>query len=213
MRKTKIHYPQWKDRDASNSPRRQVGFDDVVEAIALTSEVCGQGFSRAAAEMLARDLAGFGEDAVLTALARCRLELQGPLRMGEILLRFEDGRPGPEEAWAMLPRDEATSVVWTAEMARAWGEVLPMLESGDLPGAQSVFQKLYVRHVLDARLRSEPAQWTPSLGSDVAARERVLREAEEAGRLSRAHVEHLLAGSDAEESAIRLDYLEVRQLH
>lgn len=185
-----------------------------MEAIALTAEVCGQVLSRAAAEMLANDLAGFSEDAVLAALARCRLELHGPLRMGEILLRFEDGRPGVEEAWAMLPRDEGTSVVWTGEMASAWGEVQPLLEAGEFAGAQGVFQKLYVKYVLEARLRGEPVQWTPSLGSDVAGREPVLRDAVTAGRLGRAHAEHLLAGGgELDDEGIRLDHADIMKLH
>ncbi|WP_194722275.1 hypothetical protein [Noviherbaspirillum malthae] len=214
MSKTKIHYPQWKNRSASSNPRRDISYRELVEAITLTAEVCGQALSRAAAELLADDLADFSEDDVMTSLARCRLELQGPLRVKEILLRLEDGRPGVDEAWALLPRDERTSVVWTEEMAHAWGAVLPMLESGDVGGAQTVFRELYVKCVLEARLRREPARWTPSLGSDVAAREQVLREAVEMGRMTAAHAEQLLQGSskDAEEVAL-LEQADIKNLH
>jgi hypothetical protein len=214
MSKTKIHYPQWKERVASNNPRRDIGYRELIEAITLTAEVCGQVLSRAAAEMLADDLADFGEDDVLTALARCRLELQGPLRVKEILLRLEDGRPTPDEAWAMLPRDERTSVVWTEEMAHAWGVVLPLLDSGDASTAQNVFRDLYVKCVLEARLRREPAHWTPSLGSDVAAREQVLRDAVDAGRMTAAHAALLLEGSAKEvDEAALLDQADIKNLH
>jgi hypothetical protein len=192
MSKTKIHYPQWKDRGTSGNSRRDIGYREMVEAITLTAEVCGQVLSRAAAEMLADDLVEFSEDEVLTALSRCRLELQGPLRVKEILLRLEDGRPTADEAWAQIPRDERTSVVWTEEMAHAWGAVLPLLDSGDVIGAQNVFRELYTRCVLDARLRHEPARWTPSLGSDVAGRQPVLLAAVESGRMSAAHADQLL---------------------
>jgi len=214
MSKTKIHYPQWKNGSASSNPRRDISYRELVEAITLTAEVCGQALSRAAAELLADDLADFSEDDVMTSLARCRLELQGPLRVKEILLRLEDGRPGVDEAWALLPRDERASVVWTEEMAHAWGAVLPMLESGDVGGAQTVFRELYAKCVLEARLRREPARWTPSLGSDVAAREQVLREAVEMGRMTAAHAEQLLQGSskDAEEVAL-LEQADIKNLH
>lgn len=195
MSKTKIHYPQWKERIASNNTRREIGYWELVDAITLTAEVCGQVLSRAAAEMLADDLVGFSEEDVFTALARCRLELQGPLRVAEVVLRIEDGRPSPEEAWAMVPRDETVSVVWTEEVARAWGAALPLLENGDVLAAQAIFRDAYVRDIVDARMRRDPIQWTPSLGSDAAARERVLRDAVAQGRLTAAHADVLLAGS------------------
>ncbi len=42
-----------------------------------------------------------------------------------------DGRPGPEEAWALVPKDEETSVVMTEEMAAAAGAARPLIEGGD----------------------------------------------------------------------------------
>lgn len=197
MSKTKIHYPQWKERSASNNPRREIGYWELVDAITLTAEVCGQALSRAAAEIIADDLVGFSEEDVLTALAVCRLQLQGPLRVAEIVLRLEDGRPTPEEAWAMVPRDETVSVVWTDEVARAWGVALPLLENGDYQAAQTVFCEAYIKDIVDARMRRDPIQWVPSLGSDAAARERVLRDAVAQGRLTAAHADVLLAGSGA----------------
>jgi hypothetical protein len=197
MSKTKIHYPQWKERIASNNPRREIGYWELVDAITLTAEVCGQALSRAAAEIITDDLVGFSEEDVLTALAVCRLELRGPLRVAEIVLRLEDGRPTPEEAWAMVPRDETVSVVWTEEVARAWGVALPLLEEGNYQAAQAVFHEAYAKDIVDARMRRDPIQWVPSLGSDAAARERVLRDAVAQGRLTAAHADILLAGSGA----------------
>jgi hypothetical protein len=58
---------------------------------------------------------------------------------GAVMARLEhDGRPGAEEAWAMLPRDEAGSVVWTAEMAAAFGVALPLIEEGEETVAELV---------------------------------------------------------------------------
>ncbi|NEX60640.1 hypothetical protein [Noviherbaspirillum galbum] len=210
MSKTKIHYPEWKERgtgaapsasNASGTPRRDIGYWELVDAITLSAEVCGQVLSRAAAEMLADDLGGFGEDDVLAALARCRLELNGPLRIADIILRMEDGRPSPEEAWAMVPRDETVSVVWTDEVANAWGLALPLIEQGEQQAARSVFQEAYAKGVVEARMRREPVHWMPSLGSDPLARERVLREAVAQGRLTVAHADLLLNGSDGSAAA------------
>ena len=161
-------------------------------AISLTAEVCGKALSLAAAGMLADDLGDFNESVVMDALARCRLELQGPLKMSDILARIADGRPDIDEAWAMMPQNEYASVVWTDEMAQAWGAVLPLLDAGDVGGARTAFRETYAKAVLEARIRREPAHWTPSLGSDVAGRERALLDALRKRRLSFSHVKQLL---------------------
>ncbi len=186
----------------------------LIEAISLTAEVCGQILSPAAAELLAADLGDFDESVVLAALARCRKELQGPLKLHDILAHIDDGRPDADEAWAMMPMSELASVVWTDEMAQAWGVALPMLNAGDTGGARIAFRDAYTKSVLEARIRHAPPCWMPSLGSDVSSRRRVLLEALEKRRLSAAHVEQLLpvgaATADAEEIMARL---EIKNLH
>lgn len=143
--------------------------------------------------MLAEDLGGFDEAAVLAALARCRRELHGVLKLADILARIDDGRPDADEAWTMMPASELATVVWTDEMAAAWGVALPQLEVGDATGARSAFRLAYERAVLDARSRRQPAHWVPSLGRDAGERERTLRDAIRKGRLSAAHVAQLLS--------------------
>lgn len=188
-----MRYPQPSNASASGSGMPAgTPSQALVEAITVTSEVCGSLLSAAAAEILAKDLAEFDERQVLGALARCRLELQGALRLPEIVARIEDGRPGVDEAWAMMPKSELASVVWTDEMAQAWGVASPMLAQGDLTGARQVFCQAYAKAVLDARIHREPVRWMPSLGSDVASRERVLLDALEKRRLTLAHLEKLL---------------------
>ena len=172
--------------------RREASAGILAEAISLTAEVCGKPLAPAVAAMLAHDMADFNDNVILAALARCRMELQGPLKMADILARIDDGRPDTEEAWRLLPRSESASVVWTDEMARAWGIALPRLNAGDMEGARQVFCEAYVKAVLDARIRREPVHWVPSLGSDVAGRESALRDAVRKRRLSIAHAEELL---------------------
>jgi hypothetical protein len=192
MGKMKIHYPQWKTRYGTASDGRHADRDRLANAIALTAEACGQPLSAPAAEMLADDLARFDEAAILSALARCRLELDGPLRIAEIVARIDDGRPDADEAWSLMPNDEYDSVVWTEEMARAWGVAQPLRDAGDLAAARSAFRKTYEKSVLEARIRNIAPRWTPSLGLDVDGRELALREAVTKGRTTAAQVEPLL---------------------
>lgn len=192
MGKTKIHYPQWKTQAGSASLGGRTGRDRLVDTISLTAEACGQSLSAAAAEMLADDLCHFDSAAILAALARCRLELDGPLRIAEILSRIDDGRPDADEAWSMMPADEHDSVVWTEEMAQAWGGAQPFVNEGNVAAAQTAFRKAYEKSVLEARIRREAPRWTPSLGLDVAGREAALREAVKKGRTTAAQAEQLL---------------------
>lgn len=193
-----MHYSQFTNpADFDRGMRGETSVRALAEAIFLTAEVCGQPLSQAAAAMLAHDLADFDEAVILAALARCRKELQGPLTMVGILARIDDGRPDAEEAWRLLPRSESASVVWTDEMAQAWGIAQPLLSAGEMEAARKVFCEAYAKAVLDARIRQEPVHWVPSLGSDAASRASVLRDAVRKHRLSVTHVEELLPAGEA----------------
>lgn len=187
-----MHYPSSKKPAGAPSYCREAERGSLVDLISLTAEICGQPLSAPAVEMLADDLSLFDDAAICSALARCRLELRGPLRLGDILERIDDGRPDADEAWAMIPADEHDSVVWTEEMAQAWGIALPLLNAGDAAKAQSVFRNAYEKSVLEARVRREPPRWTPSLGLDASGREMALREAVTKGRATQAQASQLL---------------------
>lgn len=190
--------------DASYPAIAQDGDATLTETIAATAEICGHRLSERATHMLARDLADLPEAAVVDALARCRLELRGRLSIGEILTRIEDGRPSSAEAWAMMPKSEAASVVWTDEMAKAWGSVLPLLQNGEWQEARGVFEKVYAQCVLLARCKREKIRWHPSLGSDLAQRESVLIEAVRKERLSASYVQELLPYRSLSPEALQL---------
>lgn len=164
----------------------------VIEAIAVTAELCGRTFSPGAAMVFASDLDGFDEAAVLKALSRCRKEVKGLLTVQDVISRVDDGRPGVEEAWAMLPTDESKTVVWTDEMASAWGVARPLLEAGDKVGARMAFKEAYAVAVAKARDERLRPKWTASLGDDKYGREPVLMEAVQKGRLSAPHVRAIL---------------------
>lgn len=107
-------------------------------------------------------------------------------------VKASDGRPGAEEAWAMIPRDERASVVWTAEMAEAYGTAHPLLRDGDRIAARMAFLEHYRALVLKARAEGRAVHWTPCLGHDPADRERALLEAQRKGLLTAPYVAGLL---------------------
>ena len=102
----------------------------------------------------------------------------------------DDGRPGEEEAWAISIRadSEAATVVWTSEMAEAFGICRAVLATGDEVGARMAFRESYRRLVLQSRQRREPVRWSPTLGHDTAMRDEALTLAVESGRLPSAYL-------------------------
>jgi hypothetical protein len=162
---------------------------ELLKAIAVTAELCGKEFSDAAARQFVRDLAPYPVAQVLKGLDRCRRELQRPLTLAAVLERIDDGRPGAEEAWAMLPQDEDSTVVWTTEMAEAWGI---SRELDDKIAARMAFKEAYSRIIGEARASQRPPVWQASLGHNPDEREHVLLQAVAKGRLTQQHFERLL---------------------
>lgn len=157
--------------------------EQLIQAVAVTAELCGRTFSPAAAAVFVDDLARYPEAQVLGALRRCRREVRGILTVQDVVSRLDDGRPGAEEAWAMIPQDEAGSTVWTDEMAEAYGIARHLLAEGDRVGARMAFKETYGRLVAQARDDGRPVRWSPSLGHDPRGREAALLEAVDRGRL------------------------------
>jgi hypothetical protein len=164
----------------------------VLQGLAIALELTQTSLSEAAIRILAIELSRYPEGQVLGALGRCRKELRGRLTLADIISRLDDGRPGPEEAWAMIPRDEATTVVWTEEMARASGVARPLMADGDMVAARMAFLECYRKIVQEARDSGTEVKWEPSLGTDAAGREAALLDAVNRNRLSADHVRALL---------------------
>lgn len=97
----------------------------------------------------------------------------------------DDGRPGPEEAWAIaaLASDELDTVVWTDEIAQAYGVARHLQAAGDGVGARMAFKEAYTRIVDDARAARKPVQWLASLGHDPTLRDCAIAQAVALGRL------------------------------
>lgn len=168
----------------------------LIEAVAVTAEICGRTFSEAAARVFVMDIAAYPEQAVIKALARCRKEVRGILTVQDVISRIDDGRPGPEEAWAMIPKDESQSAVWTTEMQQAFAVASPLIAEGDSIGARMAFKETYARLIAEARDACAPVSWQATLGHDKYQREAVLTKAVELGRLTSEHVAGLLPAPD-----------------
>lgn len=162
----------------------------LLKAIAVTAELTGTTMSESAARVMVDDLTRFPEEQVLAALTRCRREIKGRLTIADVIQRLDDGRPGVEEAWAMLPKSEGSSVVWTEEMAKAFGVACPLMD--DEIAARMAFKEAYAKALNESRNAGTPVKWSASLGHDAYGRESVLLEAAQKGRLPAAHVAKLL---------------------
>ncbi|MBK3333528.1 hypothetical protein [Burkholderia pseudomallei] len=180
----------------------------VLEAIAVTAELCGKVFSPAAARQFAADLSPYPESQVLCALERCRREVKGVLSLADVIARLDDGRPSADEAWAMMPRDESQSVVWTDEMAVAWGLALPLLAAGEPISARVAFRDCYTRVVTLARAERRAAQWRLSPGRDPDGRRTAITDAVDKGRLTPEHAMAMLpVVANAEADAMLLEQI------
>jgi len=173
--------------------------EKLLEEIALTAELMEQSLSPAAAAMLAQELKDYRMEDVRMAL---RLVRNGADRfsqkavmdaLGKVL---PDGRPGADEAWAMLPMDESETVVMTEEMRDAWGIVRELIEDGDRIAARMAFRDAYNRIVDKAKLDGKKPVWYASLGHDATRRDEVLAAAVRQGRLSEIHALSLAAPRD-----------------
>ena len=172
----------------------------ILKALAVMGELFGRAISRDAAECLDADLSGFPEDAVLTALSRCRRECRVFPTLSDIISRIDDGRPGAEEAWALIPQDESGSVIWSEEMAAAYGVARKLLAEGDPIAARQAFKECYQKAVLDARASRRPVRFSPSFGHDSHGRAAAVSEALDKKRITEVETRMLLPDYSHSES-------------
>ena len=132
------------------------------------------------------------EGALVEHVAQCKFA-PTPADIVERLVA-RDGRPGPEAAWslALQAHDEQATVVWTQEIAEAFGVAKPVLDAGDEVGARKAFQEAYRHALAAARREMRPAEWRASLGQDPRRRADALSEAQRLGRLPADAVARLL---------------------
>lgn len=100
-------------------------------------------------------------------------------------------RPGADEAWAMVPKDEDSSAMLTAEMLGAWGVARRVLAEGAIH-ARRAFVDAYQRLCAEAVARREPVRWVLSQGHDKARLAEVVDDALAAGLLSSVEAQPVL---------------------
>lgn len=169
----------------------------ILEAITLTAEMTQTQLSETARVAMAERLLAYPLTGVMKALNRCCDELRrGQFTFAEVMNRLatSDGRLSADEAWgvALLASDEAETVVWTDEIAKALDAAKPILAAGDEVAARMAFKAAYEREITEARTNGVPAKWWPSVGHDKARRTAALEKAVTAGLLSHSKVAHLL---------------------
>jgi hypothetical protein len=90
-----------------------------------------------------------------------------------------------DEAWSLaLPaQNEANTVVWTEEIARAWSAASIVMQEGDPVGARRAFILTYERLVTAARESGKQPAWLVSEGWDPLCRTQVVERAVNTGLL------------------------------
>ena len=175
-----------------DSEREQFG-----RLLAATFEVYGSAVSDTAMSIWWSALSAFSLAQVRAGLSahiknpeRGRFSPKPADVIGEI--GFSDDRPGPEEAWAALPKNEYGSVQWTEEMRHASAISQPLIDEGDLIAARMAFLESYRALVKAARNAGTPTERSFSFGTDKSGREQAILDAVAKGRLSAEHAQALL---------------------
>lgn len=110
-------------------------------------------------------------------------------------------RPGADEAWAKMPRSEDDSVVWTEEMAYAWGIASSLVneyltDRPDWVAARMAFRDAYKRAVDTAESQGKPVLWSLVRGHTNDNLLDVVNEAVRLGRLTEEQARPVLAELD-----------------
>lgn len=102
-----------------------------------------------------------------------------------------------DEAWAIVPKSEAETVVWTNEMADAFAIAYPLIDDGDMIGARMAFRSAYERICENSRMMQLPVRWKVCLGYDKARVEPAVTKAVQQCRISQDHAKkYIPAPSD-----------------
>lgn len=168
----------------------------LIQQIVGTAELLGHEIKPSTAFMLADDLSAYPRAVLARAMQRVRSEHAGRLTPKAILDRIDEvmGRPAANEAWAVAVQalDERATVVWTEEIAQAWGAALPIASGGDLVGARMAFISTYERLVRTAREERRLPAPVVSIGWDQEARAAGVEKAVQLGYVPPDHALHLL---------------------
>jgi hypothetical protein len=168
--------------------------DWIIDELTILAEAFGETVTEQRQEIYCGGLVEIPQDQLRVAFRRARYELKWFPKLAELrelagvsLQDCNDGRPGPEEAWARMPkgeRMEEDSVVWCEEERAAYSACRRLLSDGDLIGARMAFKERYQKELTEARSQRRPVQWTMSVGYDVEHRLTTLATAVQEKRMS-----------------------------
>jgi hypothetical protein len=168
--------------------------DWINDQLTILAEAFGEQLTAERQEIYCAGLGDIQQDRLQTAFRRARYELKWFPKLAELREMagvlpgaVSDGRPGPEEAWAKMPkgkRMEDDSIVWCEEEQIAYGACRSLLVVGDQIGARMAFKERYEKAVTEARSLGKSVQWTMSAGYDMEHRLSTLAGAVQERRLS-----------------------------
>lgn len=167
--------------------------DAVVKALTVVCETTQTVWTQATQDVVLKKLGAYSAQQVIAALDLCLNQVKFKLNYADIASRIDDGRPGAEEAWAMMPKEEEHSGCVTREMSEAWGAADSLYKNGDRVGARMAFKEKYQVSVSANRAAGQPARWNLSPGWDRAGREAAALEGFNAGRLTESQASHYAA--------------------
>lgn len=101
----------------------------------------------------------------------------------EYLQHIPDGHPSAQESWAMMPKDEDESVIWSEEQRKAYAVAAPLIAEGNISGAFFAYKEAYEKLVSESKFSRKKPKWEPSFGMDKSGREVAVIKALEKGRL------------------------------
>lgn len=153
-------------------------FTDIGSAFRAVAELHGRTLSEPAALLLASSLAEYTPEEILQALNACMRELNRFPTIADIVSRIEskDGRPGAEQAWALIPKDEHSSAAITNEMQEAYGVAHEHLKNGDHVAGRMAFKEVYEKLVRENRITGKKPTWVASLGYEKTQRDTAIAE-------------------------------------
>lgn len=187
--------------------------EKILHALAVCTAITGYEMPEVAARLIAQDLAYFPENSVLVALDRIRMEITGRFSYAQILERIPGQHPGVEQAWAACARaltDETVTMVWTHEMARAFGVALGAQD--DVVAARMAFKAEYQQQVANARQKGVHPEWFVSPGTDAAARSGAALEGVREGKLPLDYAQQFVLDPDNNAEFERLVAASVKAL-
>ena len=167
-------------------------------------------------------LADIPQDQLRVAFRRARYELKWFPKLAELRGlagtlpdALNDGRPGPEEAWARMPKGERMeddSIVWCEEERAAYSACRSLLLDGDQIGARMAFKERYEKELAEARSHGRPVQWTMSVGYDIEHRLATLATAVQEKRMSLENALDFVSGERRNDFAQMLPPAEAKGL-